>query len=86
MTQKLVVVYSDCLVSNTWSKTGSRVLIFKGFLYLKTENWRNQQGMKQNFADPQYATQGLVTEIACMLHVYITISLACVHSQGCNLE
>lgn len=42
--------------------------------------------MKQNFADLQYATQGLITGIVCMLHIYFTISLARVHSWGCDLE
>lgn len=74
MTEKVIVVHSDCLGSNTMSKTGSRVLMFKA--------WRNQQGMKWNFADPQYTTQRLIAGIACMLHVYLTISLACVYSWG----
>lgn len=78
MTQKLIV--SDCLVSNTWSEISSR------FLYLKTENWRNQQSMKWNFADPLYATQELITGIACMIHVYLRIGLACDHSWASDLE
>lgn len=45
-----------------------------------------QQGLKLNFADPQYVTQGLVTGMACVHHVYLTISLTYVHCWGCDLE
>lgn len=42
--------------------------------------------MKWNFADPLYATQELITGIACMIHVYLRIGLACDHSWASDLE